>query len=304
MRRQSHSPGPTVGAIRRWTARAEYAGSGCGCASTTTTTARGSPTARPGPVRALALLHSLGLSHREWEPIVGAAVDALPRRAARPAAARRLRGPPAPPVHARLAGRGDRRLLPRGRRAAAARRPATTSAPSSRCWRSRTGRLEPVAARADAQPAAPPRRVAAQAGGVARGLPRGRAARARPRARPRRQARVPARARRAALGAAQPGRARPHPPRLRRRRRQRQPRALVGEVRPPLAGRGRSASCSTPTRGSTCPVLLLWADEDPAHPLAAAAGGARPAPGRAAADAARHRLPDRLRRPGRASRAS
>ena len=33
----------------------------------------------------LVLLHSLGLSHREWEPIVDAAVRALPRGAARPA---------------------------------------------------------------------------------------------------------------------------------------------------------------------------------------------------------------------------
>ena len=61
-------------------------------------------------------------------PRVGAAgrgaLGPLPARAARPAAARRLRGPPAPPLLARLDGRGDRRLLPRGVRAAAAgRRP-------------------------------------------------------------------------------------------------------------------------------------------------------------------------------------
>ena len=42
----------------------------CGFASTTTTTAPASPTARSGTGPALTLLHSLGLSHREWEPIV------------------------------------------------------------------------------------------------------------------------------------------------------------------------------------------------------------------------------------------
>ena len=65
---------------------------------------------------------------RTLAPRVGAdrraAVGALPRRAARSAAARRLRGPPAPPLHAGLAGRRDRRVLPRGRRPAAdGRRP-------------------------------------------------------------------------------------------------------------------------------------------------------------------------------------
>ena len=32
----------------------------------------------------------------------------------------------------------------------------------------------------------------------------------------------------------------------------------------------RSASCSTPTRALDVPTLLLWADEDPLHPLATA----------------------------------
>ena len=50
---------------------------------------------------ALVLLHSLGLSHREWEPIVAPLAERFRVDAARPAAARGLRGPPAPPVHAR-----------------------------------------------------------------------------------------------------------------------------------------------------------------------------------------------------------
>ena len=43
-------------------------------------------------------------------------------------------------------------------------------------------------------------------------------------------------------------------------------RALVGEVRPPLAGR----AAARPARRLSAidvPVLLLWAEEDPAHPL-------------------------------------
>ena len=72
----------------------------------------------------LALLHSA----RAVAPRVGAAgrgaLGSLPARAARPAAARRLRGPPAPPLLARLDRRGDGGLLPRGVRAAAAGRRA------------------------------------------------------------------------------------------------------------------------------------------------------------------------------------
>ena len=200
----------------------------------------------------LVLLHSLGLSHREWEPIVAAAFAPLPGDPARSAAARRLRGPPAPPVHARLDGRRDRRLLPRGGWAAPARWPDTTSAPSWRCRSLTSGRLE--VARLVLMPNRLHRRD--QFGGNARRLadrlPDGRAARARPRAGPRREAGLPALLRRAPLSAAQPGRARPPPPRVCRCRRQRQPRALVGQVRPSLAGRRRRASCSTLTRGSPC----------------------------------------------------
>ena len=83
----------------------------------------------------------------------------LPRRAAGPAAARRQRGPPAPPLHARLARRGRRRLLRGGARPAAARRRAR---PRRRAAAAR-GRRRPADAappRADAEPPAPPRRAA------------------------------------------------------------------------------------------------------------------------------------------------
>ena len=92
---------------------------------------------------AIVLLHSLGLSHREWEPIVARLAQALPGGAARSAAPRRLGGPPAPPLHARLAGRRGRGLLCRGRRAPRGWSPVTTSAPSWRSGRASTGRLEP-----------------------------------------------------------------------------------------------------------------------------------------------------------------
>ena len=74
--------------------------SACACASTTTPTARAWPTARSGTGPALVLLHSLGLSYREWEPVVAplsarfrVVLPDLP-------AAWRLRGPPPPSLHA------------------------------------------------------------------------------------------------------------------------------------------------------------------------------------------------------------
>ena len=106
---------------------------------------------RPG-ARAAALAWSLA-------PGVGAdrraAVGALARRSARSAAARRLRGPSPPPVLAGVAGRRDRRVLPRGRRGALHASPVTTSGPSSRCLRCRRCAGARAAGR-DAQPAAPP----------------------------------------------------------------------------------------------------------------------------------------------------
>ncbi len=103
---------------------------------------------------------------------------------------------------------------------------------------------------------------------------------------------------RTALGPAQRGRARPDPPRVCGRRRQRQPRPIVGEVRPALAGRGPAPA-----------ARRLPGD---AHAGAAAVGrrrsgasargrrrGARSAPDAHLRTLAAHRLPDRLRRPGR-----
>ena len=249
----------------------------------------------------LVLLHSAMLSHREFEPVVEHLAHRFRARPARPAAARRLRGPPAPPVHARLVRRGDRRLLRRGR---AAPRPLVGGhglGAEILLRASRARAAAPGAARADADAPAPP----------ARAPPR----RARRGAWSRGRRRCPgldraARARRAAscsgpsagvrlTRARQPGGARPRAPRVRRRRRQREPRALVGARSRGAGRRGARASCSTSTRGSTLPVLLLWADEDRLHPLRGAEealdllpdGQLRVLPG--------HRLPDRLRRPGR-----
>ena len=175
----------------------------------------------------------------------------LPARAARPPAARRLRGPPAPPLHARLAGRGD------GRRSAARRSGRGRSSAAT------TLGAELLLRAVDDRAAAPARlvlmpnrlhRPRERAGAAARVADGGA-----------RRARCPAStacsptargasfrpgARAAALGARQPGGARPRPPRVRRRRRQREPRALVGEASR-AAGRvgAAAASCSTPTRG-------------------------------------------------------
>ena len=237
----------------------------CGCASTTITTARGSPIARPGTGPPLVLLHSLGLSHREWEPIV-APLSArfrvvLPDLPLHGDSEDRPRHPYTP----RLAGRGDRRLLPRGRRTAAAASPATTSAPSSRCERSRTGQLEP--ARLVLMPNRLHRRdeYRRQARGVAGGVPGRRAARARPRCSPTARSSCSGPSLGERLSAQRnPARA-TCPPRVRRRRRQRQPRPLVGEVRPPLARRAPAPPARRLSRIDV-PVLLLWADEDRAHP--------------------------------------
>ena len=102
---------------RRRRRRARRAGERrCGCASTTPPTARASPTARPAPGRRSILVHSAGAQPPRVRAARRGARAPLPARAARPAAARRLRGPPAPPLHPRLAGRGARRVLPRRRR--------------------------------------------------------------------------------------------------------------------------------------------------------------------------------------------
>ena len=54
-----------------------------------------------------------------------------------------------------------------------------------------------------------------------------------------------------------------------------------------LAARARRRSCSTSTRACDMPVLLLWADRDPLHPLRGRRRGARAAARRPAARARR-----------------
>ena len=119
-------------------------------------------------------LHSALLSHREWEPVVEHLTRPLPARAPRPAAARRLRGPPAPPVHARLVRRGDGGVLPRdGRAEPARRRPRPRRRDPAARGRDRAARARQ--ARAHAQLPAPPARARRAAVGVAGGDARRRA---------------------------------------------------------------------------------------------------------------------------------
>ena len=80
-----------------------------------------------------------------------AALRPLPGRAPGPAAARRLRAAPSPPLHARLVRRGDRCLLRRGARPpAAGRRPRRRRRDPARGDRRRSA--EPLAVGVDAQP--------------------------------------------------------------------------------------------------------------------------------------------------------
>ncbi len=115
----------------------------------------------------LCLVHSAGAVAPRVRPGRRAPRRPLSPRAARPAAARRLRGSPAPPVHAGLARRGHGGVLSQDVRAPSARR---------RPWR---GRGDPAArdrhraaragaARADAQPPAPPAAPLAPARAAAR----------------------------------------------------------------------------------------------------------------------------------------
>ena len=268
----------------------------CGFGSTTTTTGRGSPIARPGRALRSSLLHSLGLSHREWEPVV-APLSArfrvvLPDLPLHGDSEDRPRHPYTPDWLAEVSPasaarpRGPRPLVAGHDLGAELALLAVTHRPP-----------HAGAAGADAQPAAPPRRVRRPRARRGGGLPRGRAAGAGPRAGPRRQAGVPPVGRRAAVGAAQPGGARPRPPRVRRRRRQRQPRPLVGAS-------SRAAGRSRPQRE----LLDAYPQMDDAGAAAVGRGG----PGASAATAARRRstccptaqlrmlprrrVPDRLRR--------
>ena len=183
---------------------------------------------------AITLLHSLGLSHREWEPIVA------------PLSARFRVVLPDLPLH------GDSEDRPRHPYTAdwlaeviagfcqEVAGPASAAGRTRHRGRAGAARRHDRATRArapgaDVKPAASPRPVRGTAGTVARNDAPGRAAGTGPGSLARRQAAVPSRRRRAPLGSAQPGSTRSAPPCVRRRRRQRQPRAFVGEVRSALA---------------------------------------------------------------------
>ena len=247
---------------------------------------------------AIVLVHSALLSHREWEPVVEHLVGPLPRRPARPAAARRLRGPPAPPVHARLVRRGPRRLLrgDRGPRPLVGGHGLGAEHPAARA-RARAAaarQLVLMPNRLHRPAAAPPARAALADGGA-------RGARARPRPRAARTAR--ARPFRPDLGVRLSARANPAARDL-----VRHAFADVGgnanlarswaRFAAPLARRraARAARPATAARRSRC---CCCGPTRTACTRSRRRGGARPAARRAAARAARHRLPDRLRRPRR-----
>ena len=218
---------------------------------------------------ALVLLHSLGLSYREWEPVVA------------PLSARFRVVLPDLPLHGDSEDRPRHPYTPRwltdvvagfcrevgGPRTMLAGHDFGAELALLAAWQ---GQIEParlvlMGTRLHRREEFGGKRAAWRAG-----LPRGGDARARPAPGLRRHRGVPPRRRRAPLGRGRAGRARPAPPCLRRRRRQRQPCPLVGEVRPPLASGSRSAICSMPIRAIHMPVLLLWGTEDRAHPLLAA----------------------------------
>ena len=248
----------------------------------------------------LGLLHSLGLTHRELEPIVGSLADALPGRAARPAAARRLRGParatPTRPTGWPTSMAGFcARCSGRGRSSA-----ATTSAPSCCCARSLNGRLAPrrLVLMPNRMHAAPAAAGAARLAGACE-------AAAVPGARSRARARRPRSSFRPALGAKLSAQRNPAARDLVRHAfadvgGNAQPRALVGEARAPLAERTRSARCSTPIRDVTRADLLLWAGEDRCHPLETAEEALACCPTASCACSAGDRLPAGLRRSRRA----
>ena len=236
----------------------------------------------------LVLLHSLLLS----PPRVRAGRRATSRdrfraRPARPAAARRLGGPPAPPVHARLARRRHERVRPRDVRAARRSSAATRRARRSSCTRSRAGGCARRGSccmpnRLHTRRPAPARcarrwRPLARLGGV-------------PGPRPRRRAHARGTSSRPSLGAAAVGAATP-------------PRATSSATRSPTSpatrtscARGRRLARGWP-RDAQRELLDAYARHRRARaaavgrrgPAASAArrrGGARPLPRRAAARAA------------------
>ena len=200
----------------------------------------------------LVLLHSAGLSHREFEPVV----EHLTHRFRLILPDLPLHGDsedrPRHPVHAGLVRRGHGRVLRRHRRAPAARRRARRRCPGAPARR-RERPSAPRAARHHADAAAPPPAAPGPPRPRARRRPRGLAARARPRDRPRRQDGRPPGARHEAHGPQQPRRARSRPPRDGRRRRQSEPRALVGARRARVAGRRAAHGARPARRAWTCP---------------------------------------------------
>ena len=230
----------------------------------------------------LALLHSAGLTHKEFEPWSATSTDWF--RVVLPdlPGARRLRGPAPPPVLARLARRRRRRLLPGRARSATARWRTRPRAPTCSCA---PGERPPAPApsRADVEP---PARPAAAAGRCAHGGW-------------------------STSAAAVPGldRVMAHGARLLFR-------PELGASSPLVAIRRRATSSVTPSptspetataraRGPSCPRrwpvearrpgyldayrecrrsdLLLWASDDRFHPLADGRGGAVRLPRRPAA---------------------
>ena len=185
----------------------------------------------------LALLHSKGLTHREFEPVVDALAHrhrvVLPDLPLHGASEDRPTHPYSPEWltellagflarHLRAAAAGRRPRRRRAARAARGRRAARCSRPSSSCCRTRCT-------------PSPPRSGLEKAGSVAvraRGRPG-----LRPAARARRRARAAPEPRRPADRHRRPRRARPRAPRADRPRRQRQPRPLVGQGRAALAAR-------------------------------------------------------------------
>ena len=201
----------------------------------------------------LVLLHSAGLSHREFEPVVEHLTHRFRLDPARPAAARRLRGPSSP---SRTRSTGSPRSWPRSASTPAGPRPlvaghgagAQVLLRAVANGRLHPGRLVIMPTRLHRPPQHPARRdlvrAVARAGSLP-GLDRAIAHAA--------QDGRPAGAGHEAHGPQQPRRARSRPPRDGRRRRQPEPRALVGARRARAGRAARSARCSTSSGAWTCP---------------------------------------------------
>jgi pimeloyl-ACP methyl ester carboxylesterase len=242
----------------------------------------------------LALLHSRGLSHREWEPIV----DELAHRYRVVLPDLPLHGDPRTadaPVHAGVVTRacssgflqdacGPRPLV--GGHGVGAQLALRAIA---------AGALKParlVLMPSDATPAGAEPARALRARHHAR---RGRARCDRPARTPARSR--SARARRPPERHARAGRARSRPPRGPGPRRQREPRPLLGEGRQALAA-GAQQDLLDAYRAMDFPVLLLWADEDPRIRWRSPRRRSTCCP-TASSGPPTDRLPDRVRRPDR-----